>query len=182
MICFQCLLWWSTELLIVFDDSQPERCQLIIVIASAMAMAFDHWLWSEFLQTWSRRNQILTKASAIIRCWLIRNKRVSQLIFGFAQFNSFGSFDYIPSNTSIQPTILPNRVGSRAVASIDCERQWCLYGSRTRNTLKCSFECLWLEWDSSSVTLVLRLTTTNCHRYFQRSYKHCWYHRTCTAW
>lgn len=48
VISLQCLLRWSAELLIFFNDGQPERCQLIVIIASAMTMTFNHWLWSEF--------------------------------------------------------------------------------------------------------------------------------------
>lgn len=83
---------------------------------------------------------------------------------------------------SSQPIILPNLVDNLVISSIDCEQQWYLYDFRTRNILKYNFEYLWLGLDSSLVTLVLQLTTTNCHHYFRHSYKHCWYHRTYMAW
>lgn len=51
VIGLQSLLCWSAELSVFINDSQPERCQLIVVVTFTVSMTFDDWLRSEFFQT-----------------------------------------------------------------------------------------------------------------------------------
>lgn len=51
LICLECLLPWSTEHLALLDYGQPERVNLIVVIASSISVTFNNWLGTELFKT-----------------------------------------------------------------------------------------------------------------------------------
>uniref|UniRef100_A0A2M4DPX6 Putative secreted protein n=1 Tax=Anopheles darlingi TaxID=43151 RepID=A0A2M4DPX6_ANODA len=66
LVCFQRLLLWSIELHRLIDDGQPEGGNAVVEVARTMTVTLDDGLWSELLQTRTRRHKVLPKATGIV--------------------------------------------------------------------------------------------------------------------
>lgn len=74
LVSFERLLYWFAELLTFLNDSKPERCQLIVVIAGTMSVTFNNGVGTEIFQTRAWRNEILAKTAAVIGCGLEKRR------------------------------------------------------------------------------------------------------------
>jgi len=60
-------LGWLHELILLLDHGQPEGGNCIVVVAASMAMALDHRLGAELLQTGARGDKVLSNASNVVQ-------------------------------------------------------------------------------------------------------------------
>lgn len=66
LVGFERLLARLGEHVVFVDRRQPERRHLIVIVAGAVAVAFDHRTGAELFQTRARRDEILPEAAAVV--------------------------------------------------------------------------------------------------------------------
>lgn len=120
LIGFECLLLWFTEHFALFDYRQPERVYLIVVVASTVSVTFDDWCGTEFFETWSRWNEILTESTTVV---VGRLKWTNETCSNHGAFKILSIFIDLPWHNCNRSTFPPIRLGNLVCSYSGCELQ-----------------------------------------------------------